>query len=252
MALDQQEATFIPFGIERWSLDGIRIDALVRQPTRLDAVFPCLLLPRGYSQPLRLNGVPVDLFASANAPVDRSDQLITLRDQMLALCDPWNRSATLFVECYFRAVEDCVVDNAQAIAAGTVGLGSLFEPRDWAYSAPCPLPRAHLLAPGGGGSAETEYVVADFAFWTGAGFVALDVAPSRLLPKAARERRQRLADAGIKLVDKVPADDPAAWLSFFATLLAPPLTTFWQGETVPLGLFRSNALDVLDSLVERH
>lgn len=253
MARAEQEALVVPFGTDRWSLAEIHAGTAER-PLRASAPFPCLLLPPGFAAPLRLNSIPLDLFASANAPIDRGDPLATLYNQVLALCDPWNHSATTFIGRYFQAAEVHVMAQAPAIAAGSFGCGSLFTPRDWVYSVPCPLPRAHLRAPGGPGhSAEDAYVAVDVAFWSGSGFVAVDTAPPRLLPKAAGERRHRLAAAGIELIAKAPAnDDPAAWSAFFASLLAPPLTAFWQGETIPLGCFRSDALDALDGMVLRH
>jgi len=248
----EQDAVVVPFGTDRWSWADLG-DRAAARPRRAAAPFPCLLLPADHDGPLRLNNIPADLFAGATAPIDRAEPLTTLHTRLLALCDPWNNAASTFVARYFRAIEAAVLAHAAEIAAGACGLGRLFEPRDWAYSAPCPLPRAHLRAPGGaGGPPEADYVAVDFAFWSGAGFIALDVAPSRLLPVAARDRRRRLADAGIVLIDRAPADDPAAWLAFFGGLLAPPLTTFWQGEAVPLGPFASDALDALDGMVLGH
>ena len=244
------EAIVVPFGVAGWSPAEVCY-AAVSRPTRAVASFPCLLLPPDMAEPLRLNNVPVDLFAGSDAPIDRADPLATLRDRIMALCDPWNHSTTLFLSRYFRAIEACVLADAEAIAAGSAGCPGLFEPRDWVYSAPCPLPRAHLRAPGG--TAGEDYIAVDIAFWSGSGFIAVDTAPPRLLPNAARQRRERLAATGIVVIDRLPmADDPAAWRALFAALLAPPLTAFWQGEAVPLGCFRSDALDILDARVLGH
>ena len=130
-------------------------------------------------------------------------------------------------------------------------IGALYDARDWVYSAPCPLPRAHLHAPasGAGENAPTDEqsVKVDFAFWNGRHFLAIDFGRSRFLPRAAREREQRLRDAGVVLIEALPQGE-AGWAEFLERLLPSPESAFWSGETIPMGPFPSAALDVLEGM----
>ena len=79
----------------------------------------------------------------------------------------------------------------------------LYAPEDWAFSAPKPLPRAHLYAPRGTAATHwdiDDFVQVDFAFWSGDRLMAVLLNPGALTPSRAGERLTRLEQAGISVV----------------------------------------------------
>jgi hypothetical protein len=239
MNVDSKPEVLVPFGVDRWSAQDVQVTA--------EAPFPCVFVRPDV--PLRLHDGAGAL--SQRKPAAQDDPLASIRDQLKSLCDPWHRPAWDFVDTYLAAIEDVVARDASAILAQSVGGGGLYDARDWIYSAPCPLPRAHLHAParGAGENAPTDElsVKVDFAFWNGRHFVAADFGRSRFLPRAAREREQCLLDAGAVLVEAMPQGE-AGWGEFLGRLLPSPGSAFWSGETIPMGPFPSAALDVLGEM----
>lgn len=210
--------------------------------------YPVLLIPAGATAPLRFNNAPPDLLPEAPNP-EIVDPFEMIHQRMLPLCDPWNTAARAFLEGYLHAIDAIVAENAAAIAGQAVACPDLFEPRDWVFSAPCPLPRAHVptAATDGGGRLPFRDAV-DFAFWTGEVIAAVDVTPPSLLPKAARARRERLEAAGVRHLEGMPGTGTAAWMALIGKLLPAGSPMFWHGEAVPTGPFPNRALDALDSM----
>ena len=242
MEISSSDYRLIPFGIDRWSADDIAVSRDADGRFRVSSPFPCAAIDRERNVPLRLNNSDYDL---AFRPADEvePDLVAVLRDCIKLECDPWNRKALAFIDGFFDALERMVVADEGAIARAAVGFGRLFEPRDWIFSAPRPLPRAHISVPGRDGDSNSDYLPVDFAFWTGWKLVALDLGTGTMMPAAARDRERRLRDANIELIASAPSND-GEWTDFLAGL-APPASTFWEGETLPLGPFRSKALDTL-------
>jgi hypothetical protein len=246
MRLDPGTEIAVPFGIDRWSPQSVRAMRGSRGKAQVEAPFPCILVHRGEGKPLRLYEAAVALFLRGK-PASQDDPLASIRDQLKSLCDPWHRPAWEFVDEYLAAIEGFVARYAGAILAQSIGGGTLYEARDWIFSAPCPLPRAHLHAPAEGAEPDAQWVKVDFAFWNGGNFVAVDFSGARFLPRAAQERRARLLHAAVDLIEATPRDE-TSWEAFLARLLPPSRRAFWSGETIPMGPFPSAALDALDEI----
>jgi hypothetical protein len=117
------------------------------------------------------------------------------------------------------------------------------------FSAPKPLPRAHVFAPGASGLASAtslaaeDFVAVDFAFWTGAELVVVNSSQTNLTPRKARERTERLEAANIRTLTVSPQDlEGDAAGAFFTSALAPVLPAFWAAEPIPVGPFRATGL----------
>jgi hypothetical protein len=149
------------------------------------------------------------------------ERLAFLRSHLMDLCDLWAKRPRQFVDLYFRWIDAVIARDRAAIDERLRRFGGLFAREDYTFSALRPLPRAHLPAR------------VDFAFWTGARLVAVDI---------VGDDARRPAAPGIVQVE-IPAaviarDDPAALDAF----LPPEFAAFWQDEPLPSGPFKASAL----------
>jgi hypothetical protein len=235
----------IPYGTAEWSLDGVAIDGFTGRSLRLRTAFPCAAVNRAARESLRLNNSRYDrAFAPAAQAGDAGEAGIVL-DYLKGLCRPWDNLAAGFLDAYFRFLSDVIDEQRNALAARLAPYAGLYDYRDWLFSAPKPLPRAHLHAPkeAEAAGAPDDFVRVDFAFWLGDGLVAAQSAGSALTPKKAREQADRLRLAGIEIVP-LEARDLAGGKArdFFTRLLGPSGLACWEGDVLPAGPFRT-ALD---------
>lgn len=243
MRIEAPGLLLVPYGVETWSPESLRPVVSQAPGLAFETSIACVLIDRSRRQPVRFNNTEYDLSATPGG-IDEEDPFVAIREHTKRLCDPWNRFALDFLGGYFGAVERLIADAGDDIVASCGLEGGIFEPRDWIYSAPRPLPRAHLYAPAAVPSG-SPHVVVDIAFWTGRRFVAVDGAIGQMLPKRAREMRERLSAAGIDLVTAAPSG-PADWETFLARILEADSPRFWAGQPLPMGPFPSRALDALD------
>ncbi len=199
---------------------------------------------------LRLNDGQYE-FATPPTPAEMGEpvaQLEFLKRDSQRRCDLWNKRQKRFLDCYFEFVAGHVEDHRDSLLQSIAAFGDLYRYGDWMFSAPRPLPRAHLHAPHG--TAATPFdpasmVGVDFAFWTGGGLLAIDLVGSETRGPRDKARRERLQGAGIAVVEMPQSallDAPA-----FAELLPASFHRFWQGQVLPCGPFRTTALQDFDS-----
>ena len=194
---------------------------------------PAVLLRRGV--PLRLSDGPYpfpeppDLIRIAGT----GDRLDLLREHLQSLCGLWDRPARLFLDAYFRFIAAAPAADAAALAARG---GGLFQPADWSFAALRPLPQAQLT-----GDAAPP-VRCDFAFWTGDGLIAIELAAAASQRKQRRDELARLAAAGIVIVELAAAELPQE--GRLAQFLPAPFQRFWAGVALPASPFGPD-LDVI-------
>jgi hypothetical protein len=232
MESDLPDPLLSPFGADQWSRDELSVTRDAGGRLSVASPFPCAVIEPASGEPLRLNN---SHYALAFKPAEEADPdlVANLRDCIKLECGPWNRKALDFVDLYIAAIERFTVVEERTIATQAIGFGRLFDRHDWIFSALRPLPRAHL--PIG-----DKHFRVTFAFWTGTRLLAVDLDAGDLMPGAARERESLFRAAGIACVSTMPTTD-AGWRDFLAELS--PAGGLWQGETLPLGPFRSAALD---------
>ena len=245
MAVVVPDVLVIPYGVAEWSPGGISLEGFSVRALRLRTTFPCAAINRAAREPLRLNNSRYDFGFAPDAQAGAADERGHVKEYLKGLCRPWDNLSTQFLDAYFRFVSDLVEEHKDVLAARLAPYAGLYDYRDWFFSAPKPLPRAHLHAPQEGGAAGTaaDFARVDFAFWLGDRLVAAQSSQGFLTPKKAKEQTDRLRLAGIEVVSFGPADlagDRAR--DFFTRLLGPSLT-FWEGETLPAGPFWSALLD---------
>lgn len=184
---------------------------------------------------LRINNAGLDLPEPAIGEPETS-----LANRVAAyltrLVGAWNAPAARFIERYFAFLDGQIAAHRAELAERLAPFDGLFAPEDFIFSAPLPLPRAHLPAPAEGHAGEVtaaDHVAVDFAFWLADGPVAVFALPSPLTPGAARKRDARLTAAGVRLVSYAASalDDPEFGL--FRRILGPEACRFWEGEALP-------------------
>ncbi len=201
---------------------------------------PHVTVAAGRGRALRLDRLPD---VPGDAPGD--DGLAGVRATLARHCDPWRRGPPRFLECYFDFVARHVETNRDALTAGLARFAGLYGYRDWAYSALAPLPQAHLHAPEGDAPFGPESLVrVDFAFWTGAAAIAIEIPGMATRSPAIDRRHERLRRAGARVVELADdALDPARATEFEAAL-PDDLRLFWRDRALPAGPLKPEALDV--------
>jgi hypothetical protein len=235
----------IPYGTAEWSLDGVAIEGFTGRSLRLRTAFPCAAVNRAAREPLRLNNSRYDRAFAPTAQAGDAGEAGIVLDYLKGLCRPWDNLAAGFLDAYFRFLSDVIDEQRDALAARLAPYAGLYDYRDWLFSAPKPLPRAHLHAPRDAGTpgAPDDFVRVDFAFWLGDRLVAAQSAGSALTPKKAREQTERLRMAGVEVVSLSPPDLAGVKArELFARILGPS-GTFWDGDVLPAGPFRTALLD---------
>lgn len=175
---------------------------------------------------------PPDLIGNATT----AQRLALLREHLGALCGPWDRLAQIFLDAYFAFIAASLAEGAAELATLAAEGGGLFAPEDWSFAALRPLPQAHLP------TQDEATVRVDFAFWTGAGFVAIDLIGSASPRKQRQDELAKLAAAGVALVPVPGAALPQDGARLLQRLLPPPLLRFWDGVVLPSSPFGAEAL----------
>ncbi|MBI3513472.1 MAG: hypothetical protein HY060_05320 [Proteobacteria bacterium] len=204
------------------ALDRITLETTARRPLRLSDGW------RFAEQP------------TAAHLIDRAAQFAFLRDQLKHFCDPWAPHQGRFLDAYFAFIAHQVARDAASLQARLAPFGDLYRVEDFGFAALRPLPRAHV--PDGATS-----IAVDFAFWTGAELIALDLADTRRTRRQRAAAHARLGQAGAHVVE-LAAEAVTADGAGLATLLPAPLVRFCDGEALPASPFKAAALgDIVDA-----
>ena len=115
--------------------------------------------------------------------------------------------------------------------------GSLYDFRDWIYSAPAPLPRAWIPVAGAeqDSLAPESFIACDFALWTGEEIVAVRVAGTETVTPERLEGAERLRSAGVRIHDVPAVVLAGGGPDALRDLLPAELLRFWEGERYPSG-----------------
>ena len=156
-----------------------------------------------------------------------------LREHLRSLCGLWAKSPLAFLDAYFAWIGATLAAAPVQAVLTEMGHG-LFVSEDWSFAAPRPLPSA--LLPAGDAT-----IRADFAFWTGTGFVAIE------LPGERRARRRselmQLAAAGATVIELTPAD--LADTAVLGVKLPAEFAEFWRGAPLPRSPFGAHNLTIV-------
>jgi hypothetical protein len=188
-------------------------------------------------QPLRLNTSRYEPAFAPDLQSTGDDQATYLCAYLKRLCRPWDSLSAKFLDWYFASVAAHVDANREPLAARLGAASGLFRTADWLFSAPIPLPRAHLYAPLDEPIGD-DRVPVEFAFWLGDKFVVAQSAAATLTPRKAAELAARLKSASIDVVRFSAGDLTTPRSQLFSRLLPAPLDQFWTGQKLPMGPFR--------------
>ena len=185
--------------------------------------------------PLRLSdgpypfAEPPDLIRLATTAA----RLDCLREHLRSLCGLWAKPPLAFLDAYFAWIGATLAAAPAQRALTEAGQG-LFAAEDWSFAALRPLPSALLPT-------SDAPIRTDFAFWTGAGFVAVELSGERRAQR--RSELARLAAAGVSIIDLVPADlaDAAA----LGAKLPPEFAAFWRDIPLPRSPFGARGLTIV-------
>lgn len=171
---------------------------------------------------------PPDLIHLSTTPA----RLDCLREHLRSLCGLWAKPPLAFLDTYFAWIGATLAAAPARMALTAAGQG-LFAPEDWSFAAPRPLPSA--LLPTG-----DVTIRVDFAFWTGAGLVAVELPGERRAQR--RGELARLSDSGVAVLDLTPADlaDAAA----LGAKLPLEFAAFWRDVKLPQSPFGAYGLTI--------
>jgi len=213
----------VPFGIDDWP-EGFREGSDPACPS-----FPCAVIESGMLT-LRMNRQRFALPAVPSQDMSVDGQFDALLDHLLRLCPTWDQLSRSFLAGYFEFLREQIARHHAEIEARLAVFGGLFRPEHFLFSAPLPLPRAHLAEPAPEGAGR-----ADIAFWMSGRWLALMGSPGRLMPTQARTVRERLAKAGVE-IKEFSAAQISAGAPFFEAIFPEEERAFWDRETLPSGL----------------
>lgn len=225
----------VPYGMDHWQMEDIRLTAFSGRGLVFSAVNPFVMVG---AQTLRLHQLRYQFSGlSGGGGGERPADLI-LRS-LHALCSPWDGPSRLFLTVYFHDIEQrLALDPALQEAAQRVS--GLYHWSDWLFSAPAPLPRAHLFAPDFGPAkplSEADFVQVSMAFRIKGQFIALLSEASAPTPKAARLKRSRLEAQGVRVLGLDSSSGTAAMEALIGQILALEGHDFWRADPVPQGPF---------------
>jgi hypothetical protein len=237
------DVILVPYGADSWSVQAVGIKRFSGGAVRLDAPFPCAAINKITKKPLRLNSEAFSIAPNFNAP-QGATPLTLVSDHLKSFCRTWDRLSLRFLDGYFEHIANMLELHRDAITTKLVPFAGLYAVEDWAFSAPKPLPRAHLYAPLNGGAPwnTDDFVQVEFAFWLGERMVAVLSQPGIHTPAKARERLARLDQAGVSAVHFTAEDltnDPTA---LFHRIIGDFSAVLEGADTVPIGPLRPQIL----------
>jgi hypothetical protein len=195
------DVILVPYGADTWSVQPVNVRHFGDGAVRLDAPFPCAAINKINKKPLRLNSEAFRVALNFNA-TQGVTPLTVISDHLKGLCRTWDRLSLRFLDGYFEHIANMLGVHRDAITTKLAPFAGLYAVEDWTFSAPKPLPRAHLYAPRNNSAAwnTDDFVQVDFAFWLGERMVAVLSKPETLTPARARERLARLAQTDVTTI----------------------------------------------------
>lgn len=230
----------IPFGAGQ--IDAARV-VLEQGPDgapRIHCPTPFVQIQCARQPSLRLND-PHYVFPEApdlRTMTGANVQLDFLRDHLAGYCDLWRKPQKLFLDCYFDVIAAQVNDAKTTLAAALEQFGGLYDYRDWALSAPRPLPRALIHA----AASDNSYTPVDFAFWFQGRIVAILLAGSGTPTRADRDRRAALGCDAIEIVDVSVQALQRYGADYLSAALPTDFGHFRDGEIMPSSPFKGATL----------
>lgn len=233
------DTQLIPFGTGKWSDRRLKVE----DDGSFQCMAPHVLVKRSERKPLRVNSGQYEFMEPPDHRQlgDPADQLEFMLNHLKIHCDLWGKFQKLFLDRYFQFIAAHVEENKAKLGELIKSFGSLYQYRDWMFSALRPLPQSHLNT-GGAAYAPDDLIAVDFAFWDKDGGIALYLISSPHRNSARQRRYDRLEAAGITVVEIEQSCLQPDQQSVFDDQLPDTFKTFWKEEPFPSGPFKSDVL----------
>jgi hypothetical protein len=233
----------IPYGAGRLPADAFAAAAGADGSTAAICRLRHIAIAPESGAPLRLDSGQLEFRdgPTAQSLADAADQIDCIRRLLRSYCDTFRRSPKLFLDRYFAFVLRQIEAHRGELEAMLAPFGGMYDVRHWAFSAWLPIPQAHLdvrARPGDGPPAIEDMVRVDFAFWSGARLIAVDIGDA-MASRARRAALERARQAGV-LVVEAPKDGLTEEL--FGAPFPPAFARFWAGRRYPSGPFKPQGL----------
>ena len=165
----------VPYGVPKWDISMVRLSSVTPRGSHLTSSVPLVHLRPGEKAPYRLG----DHAKALNLPSPAA-----AIEHLQAYCDPRSVVEAHFLDAYHQFAEGAFAELSGALA---------------------PIPQAHLYLNDpldvGEETGQGFMVKADFAFWTGAGFVVVEIDGGSHIGNPRHITKDRaLRNSGIEVV----------------------------------------------------
>lgn len=241
MDLLRRDLLLIPYGSAGFFPEKLKLTGFSLSGMALWSSSPCAIVDRSSGAPLRCHDMSAE-FSPPPAPEalrDAASKLFFMQRYMHSLCGVWQGPPKVFIDNYFAVANRELAAHRDILTDRLGDLAGLASVEDYVFSAPLPLPRAHLhLAPRSDApTVDADDVVrVDFAFWTGRRLLAVAMETGTTLTPKQRRDWQRIGDYGIDTLRLEPAR--LAGAATLADALGEDFGRFWEGEALPRTPFR--------------
>jgi hypothetical protein len=240
MDLLRRDLLLIPYGTAGFFPEKLRLTGFALSGLSFWTASPCVIIDRRDGLPLRCHQMPAE-FSPPPAPEamrDAASKLFFMQRYLQSLCGVWQGPPKTFIDNYFAAAQRQIAANQAMLTERVRDLAGLASIDDFIFSAPLPLPRAHLhLAPRSNApTVQAEDMVrVDFAFWTGKRLIAVDINTGASRTPKQRRAWERIGEHGIDTLRLAPS---ALAGTSLADSLGEEFARFWEGGPIPRTPFR--------------
>ena len=240
MDLLRRNLLLIPYGSAGFFPEKLKLTGFALSGLSFWTASPCVIVDRNDGLPLRCHQMPAE-FSPPPAPEamrDTASKLFFMQRYLQSLCGVWQGPPKIFIDNYFAAAQREIAANRTRLDDRVRNLAGLAGADDFIFSAPLPLPRAHLhLAPRSDApTVQAEDVVrVDFALWTGRRLLAIDLETGDSRTAKQRHAWERIGAYGIDTLRLAPSALAEASL---AENLGDEFSRFWEADPIPRTPFR--------------
>jgi len=240
MDILRRDLLFIPYGSAGFFPEKLKLTGFALSGLSLWTASPCVIVDRRTTTPLRCHQMPAE-FSPPPPPEamrNTAGKLAFMKHYLQSLCGVWQGPPKTFIDNYFAAAGRALAAARDGLEPRMRGLSGLAGVDDFIFSAPLPLPRAHLhLAPRADAPTvrAEDVVCVDFVFWTGTRLLAVAMETGSSQTPKQRRGWERIGDYGIDTLRLAPGALAEASLS---DGLGEDFARFWEGEPIPRTPFR--------------
>lgn len=224
----------IPFGCPKWNIKDIKILGVSTDATYFTSSTPCVYIDKTKREPLRLlsfNEVIPQSFEDIN---DTIEALNFMKKHLQDKCESQTAAEKKFLDLYFNFCIKSLTPLEWEINHYKDNLPAHKKEIDAVFSALMPLPQAHLYLQNpledGFSFMPKNMVKVDFAFWTGATIIAVEIdGASHIGSEKHIEKDRMLQRAGVSVIHILNSELLKHGDKVISRLMPKSITKFWDG-----------------------